>query len=797
MNTQISSVTGTGALPWAPGHLVHAWYPTACQPALCRGLSAQRGLQAGHQGAAPAKRHGKHCQVACIGVSLCLAVLVLGGAGTVTWYLLTYSSAERMYFGGSLRLTNASYSPALTDRNTPEFKLLASTLQQLLRKAFLNSKLDWHFLSANVTAFSEGGAVAHFSLVFLVEVEGWPEHSAVPAADAVSALTSHLREMTSSHGNSSALLGHYEVDAASIAIYESSLEEYLLSSQEACAVVDNRIKWHGPAACHWELRAPAGQLVQTTFQNVIMEGDCHSNSIAVYDSLAAGQGRLLTKVCSSSQLPPLQPLSVVSSGSVMLIAFQSQEKRFNELEATVRFIDDVSCGGRITSFNGSLSSPFYPTYYPPNRDCLWTITVPASHLRIRIGFVTLKLDGVQSDCDKDWVSVNSKRYCGVSAVPPVVASSSNVLTVQFHTDSAGTSRGFLAEYSSFNPKDTCPGMHPCGDGSCEPLSYRCDGWNDCSDRSDEQNCTCPGGLFRCMSGECVPSTLLCDGTPDCKDESDEDSCNGKEGACTSNAFLCSDRKCMAKPNAQCDGVVDCPDSSDEQHCDCGRRPVLQSRIVGGQSAGLGEWPWQVSLHFHQRGHTCGASLISQRWIISASHCFQDSGASRYSSPSLWSAVIGTHLQNLTATKPVTHTIKRIITHGRYDDVSLDYDVALLELAAPVVYDDNIQAICLPAATHVFSVGQRCFITGWGLLKEEECPIIFSPRLSNSPQSSGERGFLLSHDPASFLFHPGTRERMSASYRPLVDESQPCRCLPELTGHLASRVRCSGMRRNRP
>ncbi|MGH0165154.1 UNVERIFIED_CONTAM: hypothetical protein FKN15_065262 [Acipenser sinensis] len=581
---------------------------------------------------------------------------------------------------------------------------------------------------------SEGSVVAHFSLVFLVEDEGRPEHSAAPAADAVSVLTSHLREMTSSHGNSSALLGHYEVDAASLVLYESSLEEYLQSSQEACAVVDNRIKWRGPAACHWELRAPAGQLVQITIQNFIMDGDCHTNSIAVYDSLVAGQGRLITKVCSSSRLTSLQPLSVVSSGNVMLIAFQSQEKRFNELEATVRFIDDVSCGGRITSFNGSLSSPFYPTYYPPNRDCLWTITVPASHLRIRIGFVTLNLDGVQSDCDKDWVSVNSKRYCGASAVPPVVASSSNVLTVQFHTDSAGTSRGFLAEYSSFDPKDTCPGgLFKCTSGECVSSTLFCDGTPDCKDESDEDSCNgkaCPGGLFKCTSGECVSSTLFCDGTPDCKDESDEDSCNGKdhndtpdssppsstEGACTPNAFLCNDRKCLAKPNAQCDGVVDCPDSSDEQRC--GRRPVLHSRIVGGHSAGPGEWPWQVSLHFRQRGHICGASLISQCWIISASHCFQDSGASRYSSPSLWSAVIGTHSQNLTAPKPVTHAIKRIIPHGRYDDVSLDYDVALLELAAPVMYNDNIQAVCLPAATHVFPVGQRCFITGWGLLKEE-------------------------------------------------------------------------------
>ncbi|MGH0139972.1 UNVERIFIED_CONTAM: hypothetical protein FKN15_017785 [Acipenser sinensis] len=35
--------------------------------------------------------------------------------------------------------------------------------------------------------------------------------------------------------------------------------------------------------------------------------------------------------------------------------------------------------------------------------------------------------------------------------------------------------------------------------------------------------------------------------------------------------------------------------------------------------------------------------------------------------------------------------------------------------------------------------------------------------------------------------------MSASYCPLEDKCQPCKCLPEFTKRLASRVRCSAMR----
>uniref|UniRef100_A0A8C6L8H7 Peptidase S1 domain-containing protein n=1 Tax=Nothobranchius furzeri TaxID=105023 RepID=A0A8C6L8H7_NOTFU len=53
-------------------------------------------------------------------------------------------------------------------------------------------------------------------------------------------------------------------------------------------------------------------------------------------------------------------------------------------------------------------------------------------------------------------------------------------------------------------------------------------------------------------------------------------------------------------------------------CECGNAP-LNPKIIGGQDASGGSWPWQVA--FKDSGSFfCGGALITNQWVLTAAHC---------------------------------------------------------------------------------------------------------------------------------------------------------------------------------
>lgn len=54
---------------------------------------------------------------------------------------------------------------------------------------------------------------------------------------------------------------------------------------------------------------------------------------------------------------------------------------------------------------------------------------------------------------------------------------------------------------------------------------------------------------------------------------------------------------------------------------CGKSGIPLSRIISGQNATHGTWPWQVSFKYGKR-LVCGGVLISPKHVLSAGHCFE-------------------------------------------------------------------------------------------------------------------------------------------------------------------------------
>ncbi|XP_042559951.1 serine protease 27-like, partial [Clupea harengus] len=142
---------------------------------------------------------------------------------------------------------------------------------------------------------------------------------------------------------------------------------------------------------------------------------------------------------------------------------------------------------------------------------------------------------------------------------------------------------------------------------------------------------------------------------------------------------------------------------------CGQAP-LNTRIVGGEDAPVGAWPWQASLHNIGR-HFCGGSLINKDWVMTAAHCFPSTSTSRLV------VYLGRQNQEGNNSNEISRTVSQIIRHPKYNRRTSDNDIALLRLSSSVNFTNFIRPICLAAADSTFNRGTNSWVTGWGTINE--------------------------------------------------------------------------------
>lgn len=148
-------------------------------------------------------------------------------------------------------------------------------------------------------------------------------------------------------------------------------------------------------------------------------------------------------------------------------------------------------------------------------------------------------------------------------------------------------------------------------------------------------------------------------------------------------------------------------------------------IVGGSQTDISSVPWQVAVLFSGEpsdfyAQTCGGSLISSQWVLTAAHCvFSGDSADGVYAPSDLAVLAGKTVLGRTpeASGPRT-SVAEIVVHPDYDPTNQQFihDVALLRLAAPVDYLTAIAPIALPVTqerTTWPNTDASAIISGWG------------------------------------------------------------------------------------
>ncbi|CAG0883141.1 unnamed protein product [Cyprideis torosa] len=128
-----------------------------------------------------------------------------------------------------------------------------------------------------------------------------------------------------------------------------------------------------------------------------------------------------------------------------------------------------------------------------------------------------------------------------------------------------------------------------------------------------------------------------------------------------------------------------------------------SRIINGNKAVPGQFPYQVSLRWvGTNSHLCGGSIIGREWIVSAAHCmfagkfYVVSGATKLNSGGR------------------RHSVVQIAYDSNYDSREIIYDYAVVRVTPPFEFNDLVQPIKLGTSD---PTQLECFASGWGRISQ--------------------------------------------------------------------------------
>ncbi|CAL1267716.1 unnamed protein product [Larinioides sclopetarius] len=151
------------------------------------------------------------------------------------------------------------------------------------------------------------------------------------------------------------------------------------------------------------------------------------------------------------------------------------------------------------------------------------------------------------------------------------------------------------------------------------------------------------------------------------------------------------------------------------------------RVIDGNRAAPLSAPWMCMLSMDREPPFCGCSLISDKWVVTAAHCFRAANKLNSSFMSLEEVYkkvkvkFGKQQRRQFEKGEVVRMIQSLIIHPKFNldssarNSANEHDIALAKLNESLIFQPSILPICLPPAGFMDSVpsGTLGVVTGWG------------------------------------------------------------------------------------
>ncbi|XP_069943643.1 venom protease isoform X2 [Cherax quadricarinatus] len=166
------------------------------------------------------------------------------------------------------------------------------------------------------------------------------------------------------------------------------------------------------------------------------------------------------------------------------------------------------------------------------------------------------------------------------------------------------------------------------------------------------------------------------------------------------------RRAMPRSRGTCGGVC--------KAFTCGT-PNRDGRVVGGHPTSAGKYPWLASLTYRGKLY-CGASLVSDRYIVTAAHCIR-----RVAMHAVEIMFGSYNKSDNTEEWRQKRKAGSFWPHPNFDHRSYNNDLAVIELDEPVTITKHVRPVCLPSNTNETYEGKIASVPGWGRQEESGDP----------------------------------------------------------------------------